>query len=39
MRQLLVVVMLCAAPGCGDDDPCNPQANTGCDDGLVCFNP
>lgn len=35
MKQLLVVAMLCAV-GCGDDDPCNPQANTGCDDGLVC---
>lgn len=36
MKRLLPVVWVMVASGCGDDDPCNPSANTGCDDGLVC---
>jgi hypothetical protein len=37
MRELLFVAALSfTAVGCGDDEACNPQANTGCDDGLVC---
>jgi hypothetical protein len=35
MKQLLLAAMLCVV-GCGDDEVCNPHANTGCDDGLVC---
>jgi hypothetical protein len=27
---------LAAIGCCGGDDPCDPAANTGCDDGLVC---
>ena len=36
MKHLCWVVMLFTAAACGDDEPCNPQANTGCEDGLVC---
>jgi len=39
-RKLILAlggVCLAAAVGCGGDDgPCDPAANSGCDDGLVC---
>lgn len=36
--QLTSLLFAVLAIGCGDDGdaPCNPSANSGCDDGLVC---
>src|SRR5215212_5582315 len=37
-KKLRLLLPLCLIVGCSDDDdkPCDPAANTGCDDGKVC---
>lgn len=32
----LAVALSILVPGCGDDDACNPVANSGCDDNQAC---
>jgi hypothetical protein len=40
MRRSFILAMggvcLAAAAGCSNDDPCDPNANTGCEGGQVC---
>jgi hypothetical protein len=38
MPRLHPTLLLVALVGCGSDDPCDPNAQTGCDDGQVCEN-
>src|SRR5262245_44562179 len=39
MRSSLILALIAVTPviaACGDDDPCDPNANSGCDDGEAC---